>query len=105
MGLQLQLEYPNPTSITHDSGKVIIAEKLKAGLRRGLEQKTWEVEHEQSWQGKLTTTRSENKNLNFNGCFWWLSGWKQCPAHTVVGMFELYKQYYHLRGCMPTRKY
>ena len=40
MGLQLQLEYPNPTCIKHDSEEVITAEKLKAELRRGLEQKT-----------------------------------------------------------------
>ena len=40
MGLQWQLEYPNPTCIKHDSEEVIIADQLKAGLRRGLEQKT-----------------------------------------------------------------
>ena len=54
MGLQLQLEHPNPTYIKHDSEEVITAEKLKAELRRGLEQKTWKVVLEQSWQGKLT---------------------------------------------------
>ena len=48
LGLQLQLEYPNPTCIKHDSGEVIAAEKLKAKLRRGLEQKAWEVVHKQS---------------------------------------------------------
>ena len=82
MGLRLQLENPNPTCIKHDSGEVITAEKLKAELRRGLEQKTWEVVHEQSWQGKLTSTRSEDKSLNFDGCFWWLNGWKQWPTHS-----------------------
>ena len=40
MGLQLQFEHPNPTCIKHDSEEVITAEKLKAELRRGLEQKT-----------------------------------------------------------------
>ena len=59
MGLQLQLEYPNLTSIKHDSEEVITAEKLIAELRRGLEQKTWEVVHEQSWQGKLTSMGRE----------------------------------------------
>ena len=39
----MQLEYPNPTCIKHGSGEVIIAEKLKAELRRCLEQKTWEA--------------------------------------------------------------
>ena len=90
MGLQLQLEYPNPTCIKHDSEEVITAEKLKAELRRGLGQKTWEVDLEQSWQGKLSCMRREDISLNFDGCFWWLSGWKQCPTHTVAGMFELY---------------
>ena len=47
MGLQLQLEYPNPTCIKHDSGEVITAEKLKAELRMCLEQKAWEVVQEQ----------------------------------------------------------
>ena len=87
MGLQLQLEYPNPTGIMHDSEEVITAEKLKAELRRSLEQKTWEVVHEQSWQGKPTCMSREDMTLNFNGCFWWLSGWKQCLTHTMAGMF------------------
>ena len=63
MGLRLQLEYLNPTCIKHDCGEVITAEKLKAELRRGLEQKTWEAVREHSWQGKLTSTRSEDKGL------------------------------------------
>ena len=33
IGLHLQLEYPNPTCVKHDSGEVITAEKLKAKLR------------------------------------------------------------------------
>ena len=49
MGLQMQLEYPNPTCIKHNSGEVIIAEKLKAELRRCLEQKTWEAVQEAAW--------------------------------------------------------
>jgi len=40
MGLQLQLKYSNPTCLKHDSGKVITAEKLKAELRRFLEQRS-----------------------------------------------------------------
>ena len=43
MGLQLLLEYPNPTCLKHDSEEVITAEKLKAELRSGLEQKTWQL--------------------------------------------------------------
>ena len=74
MGLQLQLEYPNPSCIKHDSGEVIAAEKVKAELRRGLEQKAWEVVHKQSWQGNLTCMRREDMSLNLDGCFWWLSG-------------------------------
>ena len=102
MGIQLQLEYPNPTCIKHDSEEVKTAEKLtrqRAELRRGLEQTTWEAVHEQCWQGKLTFLRRENKSLNFVGCVWWLSGWKQCPTHIVAGMFELYEQ------LLPTRLY
>ena len=99
MGLQLQLEYPNPTCIKHDCGEVIRVEKLKAELRRYLEQKTWEAVHEQNWQGKLISARSEDESLNFEGCFWWPSGWKQCPTRTVAEVFELYEQ------LLPTRLY
>ena len=48
MGLQLQLEYPNPTCIKHDGGKVITAEKLNAELRRCLEQRSLDVVPEQN---------------------------------------------------------
>ena len=96
----MQLEYPNLTCVKHDSGEVITAEKLRAKLRRCLKQKTWEAVHEQNWQRKLIiSARSEDECLNFAGCFWWLSGWKQCPTHTVAGMFELYEQ------LLPTRLY
>ena len=94
MGLLLQLEHPNSTCIEHDK-----LEKLKADLRMGLEQKKREAVHEQSWQGKLTCMRREDMSLNLDGCFWWLSSWKECPTHTVVGMFKLYEQ------LLPTRLY
>ena len=98
MGLHLQ--NPNPTCIIkRDSGEVIPAEKKKAELRRWLEQKTWEAVHEQNWREKLISARSGDESLNFEGCFWWLSGWKQCPTHTVTGIFELYEQ------LLPTRLY
>ena len=99
MGLQLQLEYPNPACIKHASEEVISAQKLRAELGRGLEQKTWEEVHEQSWQGKITCLRREDTSFNFDGCYWLLSGWKERPTHAVEGMFELYEQ------LLPTRLY
>lgn len=78
---------------------MITAENLKVELRRVLEEKTWEAVHEQNWQGKLLSARTEDESLNFNGCYWWLSSWKQFPTHTVAGMFELYEQ------LLPTRLY
>ena len=101
MGLQLELEYPNPTCTKHDSKAMKTAEKLKAELRRGLEQKTWQVVHQQSWQGKLTCMRRDDMSLNFDGCFWWLSSWKQCRTHTVWVPWAVTT----LRGCMPARKH
>ena len=62
MGLQFQLEYPNPTCIKHDSEEVITAEKLKAKLRRGLVQKTWKAVHEQ-WMHALSTTCQSKSSL------------------------------------------
>ena len=58
---RLQLEYPNPTYIKRDIREVITAEKL------------WEAAHEQNWQEKLISARSEDESLNFGGCFRWLS--------------------------------
>ena len=91
-GPQLQLEYPNPTFIKHDSLELITAEKLIAELRRDLGKKTWEAVNEQSWQGKLSSATSEDKSITFDGSFWWLRGWKQCPSHTLPGKFELCQQ-------------
>ena len=52
----------------------------------------------------VTSARSEDKSLNFDGCLWWLRGWKQCPTHTVAEMFELYEQLLptRLRACQKT---
>ena len=55
MGLQLQLEYPNPTCTKHDSVEVITGEKLKAELRRCLQQKTWERWRDRTSRGTLTS--------------------------------------------------
>lgn len=46
-----------------------------------------------------TEVTGSGKCLNFDGWFWWRSGWKLCPTHTVAGMFELYEQ------LLPTRLY
>ena len=33
------------------------------------------------------------------GCFWWLTEWKNCPSHTIAGLVELYEP------LLPTRVY
>ena len=96
---RLQLEYPNPNYIKRDIREVITAEKLKAELKRCLEHKTWEAAHEQNWQEKLISARSEDESLNFGGCFRWLSGLKQCLTRTVAESFDLYQR------LLPTRLY
>ena len=58
-----------------------------------------EVAEEQKWQGKLITARIEDRDLNTEQCFWWLSEWRTCPTHTIAGMFEIYEQ------LLPTRLY
>ena len=64
MGLQLQLEYPNPSCLKHNSGKVITAEKLKAELTRCQKQRLCDAVHEQNWQGKLISARGEDEMPN-----------------------------------------
>ena len=87
----MQLEYPNPTCIKHDSGEVITGEKLKEELRRCLQQKTLEAVHEQNGQGEVISARSDDERatraLTLRAVSWWLSGWTQCPTCTVAGMF------------------
>ena len=90
---------PEPTCLSVESGDVIPAKKLKAELRVGLVSKLQKEVHSQKWQGKFLSAREEDEDLNFEGCFWWLSGWQNCPTHTVAGMFELYEQ------LLPTRLY
>ena len=55
--------------------------------------------HSQKWQGKVLSAREEHEDLNFEGRFWWLSEWQNCPTHTMAGLFELYEQ------LLPTRLY
>ena len=97
--IQLKLKDPELTCLSAESGDVIPAKKLKAELRAGLVSKLQKEVHSQKWQGKFLSAREEDEDLNFEGCFWWLSGWQNCPTHTVAGMFELYEQ------LLPTRLY
>ncbi|PFX17604.1 RNA-directed DNA polymerase from mobile element jockey [Stylophora pistillata] len=48
---------------------------------------------------RLVTTRLEDESLSADGCFWWLTEWKNCPSHTIAGLVELYEQ------LLPTRVY
>ena len=53
----------------------------------------------QRWQGRLVTIRREDESLSTDGCFWWLTEWKNCPSHTIAAHVELYEQ------LLPTRVY
>ena len=46
----------------------------------------------QRLQRCLVTTRLEDESLSVDGCFWWLTEWKNCPSHTIAELVELYKQ-------------
>ena len=69
-----------------------LAKMLKVELTAGLVSKLQKEGHSQKSKGKFLTTREEDEDLDFEGCFWWLSGWKNCPTHTGAAMFELYEQ-------------
>ena len=48
-------------------------------------------------RGKLTCMRREDMSLNFDGCFWWLSGWEQCPTQRNLAMAWIdYRKAYHV---------
>ena len=64
---------------------------LKVELRAGLVSKLQKEGHSPKWQGKFLTAREEDEDLNFEGYFWWLSGWQNCPAHTGTALFEFYE--------------
>ena len=104
--IQLKFKGPEPTCLSAQSGDVIPAKMLKVELRAGLVIKLQKEVHSQKWQGKFLTTREEDEDLNFEGCFWWLSGWQNCPTHTVAGLFELYEQLRSFQqGCMLFRRW
>ena len=95
LGLQLQLEYPNPTSIQHESGDVVAAGKLKVELRKCLERKLWKEVQDQNWHGKLISVREEDESFNITGCF--------LVAKRLESMVSFTNSFY-LRGCMPAKR-
>ncbi|XP_022783739.1 uncharacterized protein LOC111324448 [Stylophora pistillata] len=84
LGLELDLEH---------------AQGIKKEVRRCQTEKFEEEIRNQRWQGRLVTTRLEDESLSADGCFWWLTEWKNCPSHTIAGLVELYEQ------LLPTRVY
>ena len=96
--LQLQLDYPDPVCVTEE-GEVVPGDKLKTRLRKLRESRMEGVVAEQKWQGKLIIARKEDRDLNTEQCFWWLSQWQTCPTHTIAGMFEIYEQLLPTRLC------
>ncbi|PFX32844.1 Retrovirus-related Pol polyprotein from type-1 retrotransposable element R2 [Stylophora pistillata] len=84
LGLELDLEH---------------AQGIKKEVRRCQIEKLEDEIRNQRWQGRLVTTRLEDESLSADGCFWWLTEWKNCPSHTIAGLVELYEQ------LLPTRVY
>ncbi|PFX12000.1 hypothetical protein AWC38_SpisGene24112 [Stylophora pistillata] len=84
LGLKLDLEH---------------AHVIKKEVRRCQIEKLEDEIRNQRWQGSLVTTRLKDESLSADGCFWWLTEWKNCPSHTIAGLVELYEQ------LLPTRVY
>ena len=95
----VEVERPRADLFISRERDVIPARMLNVELRVGLRRNLQKEVHSQKWQGKFLSAREEDEDLNFEGCFWWLTGWQNCPTHTVVGLFELYEQ------LLPTRLY
>ena len=72
-------------------------QKIKSEVRKcQVEKLEYEVRN-QRWQGRLVTTRLEDESLSADGCFWWLTEWKNCPSHTIAGLVELFEQLLPMR--------
>ena len=74
-------------------------QKIKREVRKCQIEKLEDEVRNKGWQGRLVTTRLEDESLSADGCFWWLTEWKNCTSHTIAGLVELYKQ------LLPTRVY
>ncbi|PFX17853.1 hypothetical protein AWC38_SpisGene17793 [Stylophora pistillata] len=84
LGLELDLEH---------------VQGIKKEVKRCQIEKLKDEIKNQRWQGRLVTTRLEDESLSADGCFWWLTEWKNYPSHTIAGLIELYEQ------LLPTRVY
>ena len=76
-GLELDLEH---------------AQKIKTQVRTCQNEKLEDEVRNQQWQGRLVTTRLQDESLSADGCFWWLTKWKNCPSHTIAGLVEIHEQ-------------
>ena len=97
--VQLKLKDPEQTCLSGEIGDVIPPKILKVKLRAGLVSKLQKEVHSQKRHGPFLSAREEDEGLNFEGCFWWLGGWQNCPTHTMAGLFELYEQLLPTRLC------
>ena len=75
-------------------------QKVKAEVRKCHIEKLEDEIRNKRWQGCLVTTRLEDESLSADGCFWWLTEWKNCRSHSIAGL--VLQQYEQL---LPTRVY
>ena len=62
-------------------------QKMKTEVRKCQIEKLKNEIRNQQWQGRLVTTRLQDESLSADGFFWWLTGWKNCPSHTIAGEY------------------
>ena len=63
LGMKLELRCPDPSGTT-EQGEVIEGRKIGVLAKKAVQSKHFEDTKEKKWQGKLTTVRWEDKELN-----------------------------------------
>ena len=69
-------------------------QKIKMEVRKCQIEKLEDEIRNQRWQGRLVTTRLEDESLSADGCFWWLTEWKNCSSHIIAGSLSYTRSSY-----------
>ena len=72
--------------------KNLVIINIKNSLKTTVREERKKAIRNENRQGKLLRLKWGDEELKQQGCFVWLTSWKDAPTHTIPGMMELYEQ-------------
>ena len=96
-GLKLLEDLSQDSAVA--DGKEVEAKKVKQAIYKARQQEIQSTVSEKRWQGKFIKNRWDDEKVKLEGCFAWLSSWKNAPTYTIAGVQEVYQQ------LLPTKVY